>query len=97
MYRRENLLIFQESRKYPLSSGFFLPKMSDLIDSSMVDRAGQLRAGRNSWNGILTPVRSATIIVRNNGGRFKTYQEESMSCLDRFKFAHLNFINTKAA
>ncbi len=36
----------------------------------MVDRAGQLRAGRNSVNGILTPVRSATITVRSNGGRF---------------------------
>ncbi|HCE0841724.1 hypothetical protein [Acinetobacter baumannii] len=36
----------------------------------MVDRAGQLFAGRFSWYGILTPVRSTTIIVRSNGGRF---------------------------
>lgn len=36
----------------------------------MVDRAGQLLAGRFSWYGILTPVRSATITVRSDGGRF---------------------------
>lgn len=36
----------------------------------MVDRAGQLLAGRFSWYGILTPVRSTTIIVRSEGGKF---------------------------
>lgn len=36
----------------------------------MVDRAGQLLAGRFSWYGILTPVRSTTITVRSDGGRF---------------------------
>lgn len=40
----------------------------------MVDRAGQPLAGRFSEYGILTPVRSATITVRSDGGRFeKTY------------------------
>lgn len=38
----------------------------------MVDRAGQLRAGRFFVYGISTPVRSTTIIVENNGGRFAT-------------------------
>lgn len=40
MYRRDNLKTFPKSRNHPLSSGFFLPKLSDQLYFVMVDRQG---------------------------------------------------------
>lgn len=46
----------------------------------MVDRAGQPLAGRCTLlDGILTPVRSTTIIVRSNGGRFAMNLQKSIN------------------
>lgn len=48
-----------------------------LSHTSTVDWAGQPSGWPHSLSGILTPVQSATIAVRSDGGRFKTYQRET--------------------
>lgn len=77
MCRRDNLLIIQKRAESIRSVAAFFCLKSQISYT----RYGRLGRAASRWpysllDGIVTPVRSATIIVTSNGGRFKTYKRE---------------------
>lgn len=62
----------KRAKTYRSIAAFFCLKMSDRIDSSMVDRAGQSLTGRCLFWTVLPPLFGLPPFCGRNGGRFKT-------------------------